>query len=343
MFRLQWFYSLLIFFCLAYNLNAQHDISKYKLSGISDPIMPLITNRLIDTIQEDWMILRNEIDHRYSLKVFIVEARDDSLYCYRGTNLSLPTLFRQPGFDWLLLIHGDSKAPVDAAVRGLEVQNLHHVKVLVFSWPSKKDTQNGLNNYQNSRMNVVDGLAHFRELLLIIQKYKQSYIWPKGNKLSLFMHSLGNYYLEQAVKEDILGGLDSNLFDNIIINAAAVEQEDHAVWVEKLKISRRIYIISNEKDFNLRGARMFTKAHKQLGGPVEPPLASNAFYINFTEAVGFKLPTWVSHTYFVGEMPAKSRNIKNFYTTILHGDEADFSNMKMFKLRDDGLTYDIQE
>ncbi len=341
MFRLQWFYLSLIFSCLACNLNAQHDISKYKLSGISDPIMPFITNRLIDTIQEDWMILQNEIDHRNSLKVFIVEARDDSIYCTRGTNLSLSTLFLQPGFDWLLLIHGDSKAPVDAAVRGLEVQNLHHVKVLVFSWPSKKDTQNGLNNYQNSRMNVVDGLAHFRELLLIIQKYKQSYIWPKGNKLSLFMHSLGNYYLEQAVKEDVLGGLDSNLFDNIIINAAAVEQENHAAWIGKLKISKRIYVISNKKDFNLRGARIFTKAGKQLGGPVELPIAANAYYINFTEAVGFKLPTWVSHTYFVGEMPKESTNIKNFYTTIFHGDEVNLHNKKLFRSRSDGLGFDI--
>ena len=329
--------------CVVLRIDAQHDISKYKLVNITDPLLPLITNRLVDTIQDDWMVLKNEIDHRNPLKVFTVEARNDSMFCNKTGDITLTDFFRQAGHDWVLLIHGDSKAPVDAAVRGMEIQNLHQVKVLVFSWPSKKDTENGLNNYKNSRKNVEDGLAHLRELLLLVQKYKQSYIWPEENKLSLFMHSLGNYYLEQAVKENILGGLDSNLFDNIIINAAAVEQEGHAIWVEKLKISKRIYIISNEKDFNLSGARIFTKAHKQLGGPVELPLASNAIYINFTEAVGFKLPTWVSHTYFVGEMPAKSRNIRNFYTTIFHGDEPDFSNPEMFKLRNDGQSYDILE
>ena len=324
-----------------YSLYAQHDISKFKLENISDPVLPLITNRVIDTIQHDWMVLKNEIDHRNSLKVFIVEAGDDSVYCKKSGNYSLVDMFIQPGNDWVLLIHGDSKAPVDAAVRVLEVQNLHHVKVLVFSWPSKKDTQNGLNNFKNSQMNVVDGLAHFRELLLFLQKYKQSFIWPEGNKLSLFMHSLGNYYLELAVNEDMLGGLDSNLFDNIIINAAAVEQENHADWVEKLRISKRIYIISNSKDFNLRGARMFTRAHKMLGGPVEPPLAANAYYINFTEAVGFKLPTWVSHTYFVGEMPQKSSNIKNFYTTIFHGEEVNLHDENMFRPGSDGPVFDI--
>jgi hypothetical protein len=328
---------------LSVTLFAQQDISKYKLVNITDPVLPLITNRVIDTLADDWMVLRNEIDHRNSMKVFIVEARGDSVFCNKSGNYSLVDLFSRPGNDWVLMIHGDSKAPVDAAVRGLEIQNLHRVKVLVFSWPSKKDTQNGLGNYKNSRKNVEDGLAHFRELLLLVQKYKQSYVWPESNKLSLFMHSLGNYYLELAVEEGMLAGLDSNLFDNIIINAAAVEQDQHAEWIEKLTISQRIYIISNERDFNLRGARLFTKAGKQLGGPVEGPLARNAIYINFTDAVGFKVPTWVSHTYFVGEMPGKSKNIREFYTTIFHGLEADLSNKEMFEIRSDGLGVNIKE
>lgn len=322
---------------------SQHDIRKYNLENIHDPVLPIITNRTIDTLQNDWRVLQNEIDYRNSLKVFIAEVRHDSLYCYRSSNLALSYLFSQPGNDWVLLIHGDSKAPVDAAVRGLEVQNLHHVKVIVFSWPSKMSTQNGLKNFRNSRGNVEAGLAHFRELLLTMQKYRNSQIWPQGNKLSLFMHSLGNYYLELSEKEGMLEGIDPDLFDNVIINAAAVELEGHAAWVDDLRISKRIYIISNAKDFNLRGARLFTSAGKQLGGPVEAPLAENAIYINFTEAVGFKLPTWVSHTYFVGEMPSRSNNIRTFYSTIFHGREADLDDPEMFKARLDGLGVDILE
>ena len=329
--------SLLFFTVVSLNAISQHDLNKYKLVNINDPILPLITNRKIDTLQHDWRVLQNEIDHRNSLKVFIADARGDSLYCYRGTTLSLSYLFSQPGNDWVLLIHGDSKAPVDAAVRGLEIQNLHGVKVLVFSWPSKMSTQNGLKNFRNSKGNVRAGLPQFRELLLTMQKYRNSHIWPEENNLSLFMHSLGNYYLELSVKEGMMEGIDPELFDNVIINAAAVELEGHKAWVEDLRISKRIYINSNARDFNLSGARLFTSAGKQLGGPLEQPLAENAIYINFTEAVGFKLPTWVSHTYFVGEMPAKSSNIKNFYSTIFHGHETDPNNQKMFKPRPDGL------
>jgi len=322
---------------------AQHDIARYELKNINNPVIPMITNRMIDSVQQGWRVLSNRIDNRNSLKVFIADARGDSIYCNRVTTLSLSYLFSQPGNDWVLLIHGDSKAPVDAAVRGLEVQNLHNVKVLVFSWPSKMSTQNGLKNFRNSKGNVRAGLAHFRELLLTMQKYRNSHIWPEENNLSLFMHSLGNYYLELSVKEGMLEGIDADLFDNVIINAAAVELEGHKAWVENVKISERIYIISNARDFNLSGARLFTSAGKQLGGPLEQPLAENAIYINFTEAVGFKLPTWVSHTYFVGEMPSKSSNIKNFYSTIFHGHEKDLNNQKMFKPRPDELGVDIIE
>jgi hypothetical protein len=343
MFSIRRLITILILTVLSFTVFSQHDISKYKLENITDPVLPLITNRIIDTLANNWMVLKNEIDHRNSLKVFMVEAGNDSVYCEKSGYRSLSDLFSQPGNDWVLLIHGDSKAPVDAAVRGLEVQNLHGVKVLVFSWPSKMSTNNGLKNYRNSRTNVEAGLAHFRELLLTVQKYRNSYIWPEGNNLSLFMHSLGNYYLELSVKEDMLQGLDPALFDNIIINAAAIEQQDHAGWVKRIEISDRIYIISNEKDFNLRGARLFTKAGKQLGGPVEFPLARNAIYINFTEAVGFKVPTWVSHTYFVGEMPRRSNNIRNFYTTIFHGLEVDLDDTELLIERSDGLGYDIRE
>lgn len=326
---------------LSFVSHAQHSISKYALKNVTDPIVPLITNRVIDTIHDDLMVLENEIDDYNPLKVFIVEASNDSIQCDQTSDISLSGLFKEAGNDWLLMIHGDSKTPIDAAVRGLDIQNLHDVKVIVFSWPSMSDERNGLKNFSNSQNNVQNGLIHFRELLLLIQKYKHSYIWPKENKLSLMMHSLGNYYLELAVKENMLSGIDPELFDNVIINAAAVNQEAHDQWVENLHISKRIYIISNAKDFNLRGAQIFTKSGKQLGGSPKHPLASNAIYIDFTKAVGFTVPIGDSHTYFVGEMPHKRENIKRFYTEIFHGEAADLSNSGMFSERYDGLGYDI--
>ena len=323
-------------------LSGQHSLEKYTLPPINDPVMPLLTNRQIDTISPGHYNLLNEIDVAHSLKLFRTKIIGDSIYCRVTDENFLAELFSEPGQDWLLLIHGDSKAPVDAAVRGLEIQNTHDVKVLTFSWPSKMDTRDGLKNFSNSKGNVEAGLPHLRELLLLLQKYKHSHIWPEGNRLSLLLHSLGNYYLELGVKEEILEGLDTNLFNNIVINAAAIEQEGHAQWLERLNISKRIYITLNKGDFNLRGARLFTSAGTQLGAIVEPPLANNTTYIHFTDAVGFKLPTWLSHTYFVGKIPAESANIRQFYRTLFHGEEADLSNDALFQRREDGMGYDIR-
>jgi hypothetical protein len=326
---------------ISLSLQAQHDISKYKVPEINDPFMPMITNRVIDTLSPGHLDLANEVDLHHPMKVFLVEALGDSIYCYRMDKRLLDALFELPGNDWLLLVHGDSKAPIDAAVRGLETQNMHHVKVLVFSWPSRGDTRDGLKNFSNSKENVELGLGHFREILFMLQNYRMSERWPTGNHISLLMHSLGNYYLELAQKSHLLDDLDTGLFDNIIINAAAIELEGHNEWVEKIHYANKIFIISNKGDFNLRGARFFTRAGPQLGGPVEPPLARNAIYVNFTEAVGFKLPTWLSHTFFVGKIPAESTNIRKFYTTVFHGAMPDLRDQSKFRVREDGTGWDI--
>lgn len=320
---------------------AQHSIGKYGLENITDPILPLITNRVVDSIQHDWMLLKNEIDHINSLKVFMVEADSDSIHCNKNADFSLADLFAQPGNDWLLFIHGDSKTPIDAAVRGLDIQNLYGVKVIVFSWPSMLNKGNGIKNFKNSRLNVEAGLIQFRELLFTIQKYKRSMIWPKENNISLFMHSLGNYYIELAIKEKLLDGLEQNLFDNVIINAASIEQEGHNLWLDELNISENIYVISNKKDINLNGARVFTSMGEQLGIGPEKPLAKNAIYIDFTKAVGFKIPPGASHTYFIGPVSSESPYIRQFYFSIFHGDQPNLKDTELFLPREDGLGYDI--
>lgn len=50
--------------------------------------------------------------------------------------------------DWLLFIHGDSKTYEQAVMRGFDIQYLHNVNVIVFSWPSKNPDINGLKKLQ---------------------------------------------------------------------------------------------------------------------------------------------------------------------------------------------------
>lgn len=243
--------------------------------------------------------------------------------------------------DWVLFIHGDSKTFEQAVMRAFDIQYLYKVNVIVFIWPSKDLDLGGVKNFKNSKKHVIESLDHFIVLLNFIHSLKQAdpEYWKQHN-LSCFIHSLGNYYLENMAKHEPVTK-KNGLFSNLVLNAAAVNQYDHPDWLEKLNIQSRIYVTSNRQDFNLKGVRIFTKDGKQLGEKVKHPLYANTHYIQFTRAVGFRFPTGTTHTYFIGKMADKSINIRRFYNKILHGEAVDLDDHSLFKRRDDGLGYDI--
>jgi esterase/lipase superfamily enzyme len=244
--------------------------------------------------------------------------------------------------DWLLFIHGDSKTFEQAVMRGYDIQHLHKINVIVYSWPTKDPNYNGIKNFKNSKMNVLKSLDHFERLLTFIEEFRQSNAaFSNDKKLSLFIHSLGNSYLENLVKENRNNAYQDFIFENVVLNAAAVNQEGHDKWVEGLSFQENIYITSNRRDFNLKGVRIFTKDGKQLGEKVLAPIAQNADYIQFTEAVGFRTPTGTTHTYFIGEVADESHTIKQFYTELFHGNKIDLNDKKRFIKRQDGVGYDI--
>ncbi|MBN1414647.1 MAG: alpha/beta hydrolase, partial [Bacteroidales bacterium] len=316
--------KLILLFCwnviFQYVIFCQSSKSVREPVTFSDPSLPVITNRLNDTFSDDCLMLLNYIDFNKPLKIYEYKHTADSIYCNKIKTFDDYMALSEAYNDWLVFVHGDRKTFSDAVIRGLEIQNLHHIKVLVFSWPSKIEKGNGLKNFNNSKINAASGVVKFKELLLLLQEYKKKHQWhEKPYHLSLFLHSLGNYYLERLVKDSLLADLDSNLFDNLIINAAAVNQEAHANWIDRLNIQKRIYITSNKQDFNLNGVRIFSNSGKQLGERLKLPLSSRAYYINFTRAIGFTLPTSDSHTYFIGRITNNSENIKDFYTDLFHG------------------------
>lgn len=244
--------------------------------------------------------------------------------------------------DWLLFVHGDSKTYEQAAMRGMDIQHFHNIRVLVFSWPSKDLELNGIKNFKNSKEIAFSSAHHFAELIYFMESFKdKNPAFSKKAKLSLFLHSLGNLLLKNMAldgNEYINGGI---IFDNVIINSAAVNQKNHSDWVERLSFQKRIYITSNRSDFNLKGVRIFTKEGKQLGEVIEKPIAKNASYINFSDAIGFKIPTGITHTFFIGKIPEQNFNIRNLYTKLFHGEEINLFNSEIYKRRKDGIGYNI--
>jgi esterase/lipase superfamily enzyme len=302
----------------------------------------VITNRVVDSSQINPSFL-NHVKSDPSLTFLqVIYHGNDSLEIAPMDSTRFISGILGKYSDWLLFVHGDSKTFRQSVMSGFDIQELYDVNVIVFSWSSKDPEINGIKNYKNSRQNVIRSNGHFTSVICLMRSFRQlNPVFQSGARLSMFAHSLGNYYLENLVKQMKSSCGPPVVFDNLVLNAAAVNQEQHNEWVEKLNFQRRIYITSNVSDFNLKGARIFTKDGKQLGEKIEHPLAVNAVYVNFTNAVGFRFPTGTTHTYFIGEVPKRSTNIRLFYQGILHGLEADLQDARMFKTRSDGLGHDI--
>lgn len=244
--------------------------------------------------------------------------------------------------DWLLFVHGDSKTFEQAVMRGYDIQYFHNLPVIVFSWPAKDSDLNGVKNFKNSKNNIVHSKDHFNKLLNFMEVFRNTNrAFADSAKLSLFLHSLGNTFMEQFINEKMYEEFSGIIFDNVILNSAAVNQKGHKVWLEQINIQQQIFVTCNRSDVNLKGVRIFTKEGKQLGEKVKLPLAQNADYIQFTKAVGFRIPTGTTHTFFIGEVSNESKNIAEFYNDLFHGKQIDFSDSERFVLRKDGRGYDI--
>lgn len=334
---------LCIYFALTNQfVHGQTENITYRDHPYTDSTILLITNRLCNTEQNTTCTFSNFIDLNNPVKIFKFGFSESNCRCNLIEDVYELNSILDSDKDLLFFVHGDGKTVEGAALRALEIQKIHNINVIVFSWPSKIDKVNGLKNFKNSVDNVEFGLSKFKELILLVQELRQLQETLGGkNKISLFLHSLGNYYIELAAKYGLLNDINDYIIDNLIINAAAINRVGHDEWLDQLNFQKNIYIINNNRDFNLRGVQVFTKAKKQLGKRLKLPLSENAKYINFSKAIGFKFPTHITHTYFMGKITNDSENIKLFYSKLFHGEEMNLDDTSLFIKRKDGLGYNI--
>jgi esterase/lipase superfamily enzyme len=302
----------------------------------------VISNRQVNFKDNRYTAL-NSVKENTSLDFITASAYSkDSLQISKTDSIEFLSEISSIEGNWLVFVHGDAKTFEQSILRGLAIKEQYNINVIVFSWPSKSSNLHGVRNLKNSQFNVGVSLNHFVNMLYFIQKFKEvNPAFGDDKKISLLFHSLGNLYMKKFIENELQAGFSNELFDNLILNAAAVNQEDHKIWVEKLNIQKRIYNNSNKHDFNLKGLRIFTKEGKQLGEKITPVLAKNTNYTFFDKSVGFRIMTGRTHSYFIGKLPSKSRNIKEFYSLLFHGEEPEFSNQSKFYLRKDNLGNEI--
>jgi esterase/lipase superfamily enzyme len=301
---------------------------------LSDTNIIIITNRKFDP-QSKKFFLTNEVDPEGKLRFIVASCKENQWkVCFRES-FKEAMQFIQVKNDFLFLVHGDGKTFPDLLDRCIRTERLYSLNLVVFDWPSRIPDYSRMRNFFNSKRNAKKSVNGFKEALMEFDNY------TSGNKkegdtihYSLFVHSLGNRILKAAVENN----LDSSIkmkFDNVIMNAPAVQQKKHKAWVGSMGFQKRIYITSNQKDRTLYGAHLIT-FRRQLGEKLRKPLAKNANYINFRNLVNNK------HNYYLDLMLfSEHPTIKDFYHSLFHGEFLDPENKSIFKIRKDGLGYDI--
>jgi hypothetical protein len=332
--------SILAILCLQVNTYAtfaQQTISEHKHHHVfNESDVYVITNRQIDTSHARHPFT-NHVSTNPSLTFFRANASfHDSILLTKLDSISFLTeIMDIKKQDWVLFLHGDNNSFEHAVLEALDIQNTYNIRVIIFSWPSRSLELSGLKNLENSYQNLLKSSDHFKSVIRTMYCLRNSgRDSPDEKKLSLFVHSLGNYYLENLVNQHFLLESRSLLFDNVIINASAVEQKNHQKWLEQLHFQNNLFVTFNKKDINLFALRIFSKHGMKLGERAKLPFANNAVYFNFSKSVGFRLNTKSTHTYFIGEVTEKNKNILHFYSDILHGlrpelaDETKFINRR---------------
>jgi len=292
----------------------------------------VVTNRMIDTVENSMLIFTNKVDIARGLKFLKITFTNDEWFAESYENLEELLANPAPYSDWAVWVHGDGQSFLLSMKRALEIQYLHKVNFIVFAWPTQAPDKGPIANFKNSRGNALQTVPDLHELFKELQEYRnKDNNQLKDANLSIFFHSLGNYLLENAVEKGALKDIEKGFFDNLMINEAAVESKDHNKWVEQLDVQKRIYIAYNDEDVNLEGLRVLSSLGVQLGERPLQPLAENAVYVDFTEAVGFRIKTGATHSYYYDLMTEISPNIREFYRELFHGRQINFEDQTRFE------------
>jgi len=222
--------------------------------------------------------------------------------------------------NFILFVHGMGQHPCHAFDKSLiaDMQKDYSAKVIMYHWPSWE----GLIAFpeQNARQSATD----FKQVLLDLKTYRDDHLaLVKDIKLTLLTHSMGSLVLEELMLNQE-GESFSNLFDTVVINAAASSAKNHAAWVAKMRMSDNIYITINQHDTTLGKAELHQEWHyggygwerlgKRLvdkeGNPVT--LAMNANYIDVTAAS-------LGHVYYLHRYLNETAPVKYFFNQVLNG------------------------
>ncbi len=248
----------------------------------------------------------------------------------------------------LFFVHGYNNDVKDVLNAALELESLYDVIVVPFTWPANgggavSGTASYLSDKSDARVSAgalnraIGKIQYFHTLLTrsVQNKYQDAaYTKHRDNptaaaslyakliekdcasNISLLCHSMGNYVFKHtlATSENATSNL---VFDNICLVAADANNYKHDLWVGKLDVRKRVYVVINEDDYALKVSRIKPGQEQKarLGHYTKKLNCSNTHYIDVTDAEYVKS----DHTYFKGNTVKRNKKLRELFHDMFRG------------------------
>jgi hypothetical protein len=267
--------------------------------------------------EKDYLIKRG-IQPRFKLFYFIASLKNDTAFIQPLDQMTKASDYLPSGRDFLVYVDGHGKTFGQTMERGFELTERFNVNMVIFDWPT---------DYMALRKTVYSAdevaVGFVKAMRSFNTVYSEFY---SDSQVSVIFHSMGNRIMKFIAGTRLIKDMPHDLFTNVIINAAAVKQQNHAKWVERMDIQKRIYITSNHNDFNLKGAAVLRLA-EQLGLG-NKKYAKNAYYVNFSDYATEE------HNLFLGKshLEKSKPELFRFYDLAFHGKEVTFDRATGFQI-----------
>jgi esterase/lipase superfamily enzyme len=270
----------------------------------------------------------------------------------------------------LFFIHGYNNDVEDVMKASYEIERLYEVIVVPFTWPANgggkiSGTASYLSDKADARASsgaLNRAVGKIQQLHLMLTAARKTQLFERAQKkhpdngqdaqshfvklvekdcpvtLNLLCHSMGNYVFKNTLKTGD-NATSKLVFDNICLVAADANNKNHAQWVGKLDVRKRINIVINENDSALKVSRIKPGDEQlaRLGHYTRKLNSPNAHYIDVTDAehVGSE------HTYFKGDAIAND-SLKFIFKEMFNGRPVEQhlqfqSDNKSYKLAKSGI------
>ncbi len=302
---------------------------------------------LPDEIGED---LRDELTRKFKGGAGL--APDQTLHASHYAAAKMLDRARREKKNLLFFVHGYNNDIDVILQRAHDLEQTHGVLVVCFSWPARGGGARGLLSYRQDKRDAKASVCAFERFLVSTRNHldrlqgsakaecmrRATARHPDNHeerdllfeelmakacpvRLSLMLHSMGNYLLKQTLKSSTSDEIGS-LFDNVVLVAADTNNEGHAAWVDRIRARERILIVINENDRALRASEIKVgEAQRGRLGRLRRRLDSRlATYVDVTDAplVGN------GHAYFEGKpVAAKTAILRRLFTSLFNGERGE--------------------